>query len=212
MDQTLIIIFQIIILILSAIAHEVAHGFAALAYGDRTALYKGRLSMNPLVHIDMVGTVIVPLLLVVLKSPIGFGWAKPVPYNPLNFTNYKAGTRMVAIAGVLTNFALAILFGLVLRFFGESLSSSAVFILYLIVLTNLSLGIFNLVPIPPLDGSKILFSFLPSRFEKYQMILEQNGFFIVFGLLLLLNFLHIDPITQSVVFFFQLITGVPLPF
>lgn len=212
MDQTLIIIFQIIILILSAIAHEVAHGFAALAYGDRTALYKGRLSMNPLVHIDMVGTVIVPLLLVVLKSPIGFGWAKPVPYNPLNFTNYKAGTRMVAVAGVLTNFALAIVFGLLIRFFGATLSSAAVFILYLIVLTNLSLGIFNLVPIPPLDGSKILFSFLPSRFERYQIILEQNGFFIVFGLLLVMNFLHLDPITTSVVFFFKLITGSSLPF
>lgn len=212
MDQTLIIIFQIIILILSAIAHEVAHGFAALRYGDKTALYQGRLSMNPLVHIDMVGTIIVPLLLVILKSPIGFGWAKPVPYNPLNFRNIRQGTRVVAVAGVLTNFALAILFGLLLRFFGSTLAPSAAFIIYLIVLTNLSLGIFNLVPIPPLDGSKILFSFLPSRFEKYQIVLERNGFFIVFGLLLLMNFLHIDPITRTVVFFFQLITGVPLSF
>lgn len=212
MDQTLIIIFQIIILVLSAIAHEVAHGFAALAYGDKTALYQGRLSMNPLVHIDMVGTIIVPLLLVILKSPIGFGWAKPVPYNPLNFTNYKKGTRVVAVAGVLTNFALALLFGLILRFFGGALAPSAAFILYLIVLTNLSLGIFNLVPIPPLDGAKILFSFLPGRFEKYQVVLERNGFFIVFGLLLVMNFLHLDPITTSVVFLFTLITGVPLNF
>lgn len=212
MDQTLIIIFQIIILILSAIAHEVAHGFAALRYDDKTALYQGRLSMNPLVHIDTVGTIIVPLLLVLLKSPIGFGWAKPVPYNPLNFRNLKQGTRVVAVAGVLTNFALAILFGLLLRFFGATLAPSAAFIIYLIVLTNLSLGIFNLVPIPPLDGSKILFSFLPSRFEKYHVVLERNGFFIVFGLLLLMNFLNLDPITRSVVFLFQLITGVPLTF
>ncbi len=210
MDQSFIVIFQILILIISVVAHEVAHGFAALRYGDKTALFQGRLTMNPLKHIDPVGTIILPILLVILKSPIGFGWAKPVPFNPLNFTNMRVGTRVVAVAGVLVNFSLAIIFGLMLRFFGMSLGDGAQTILYLIVLTNLSLGIFNLFPIPPLDGSKILFSFLPRRFEEYHIFLEQYGFFIVFGLLILLNFLNIDPISAMVSWSFTGITGIPL--
>lgn len=208
--DTGIIIFQIVILILSVVAHEVAHGFAALRFGDRTAFYQGRLTMNPLKHIDPIGTIILPILLVLLKSPIGFGWAKPVPYNPLNFTNMRLGTRVVALAGVLTNFALAIIFGLMLRLFGGTLGEAASLILYIIVLTNLSLGIFNLVPIPPLDGSKILFSFLPARYERYHVMLEQYGFFLVFGFLILLNFLNIDPISRLVSWCFTTITGIPL--
>lgn len=214
MDQTVLTIFQIIILILSVVAHEVSHGFAALYYGDRTALNAGRLTMNPLKHIDPMGTVIVPLLLVLLKSPIGFGWAKPVPYNPYNFTNWKQGTRVVAIAGVFTNFMLAIIFGLVLRFLvpvpATGIPTPENLILIAIVLVNLSLGIFNLFPIPPLDGSKILFSFLPDRFARYQIFLERNGFFIIFGLLIVMQIFNIDPITQAVLFLFKMITGVVL--
>ncbi len=210
MDQTILTIFQIIILILSVVAHEVSHGFAALYYGDRTALNAGRLTMNPIKHIDPVGTLLIPFVLVLLKSPIGFGWAKPVPYNPYNFTNFVRGTRVVAIAGVFTNFLLAIIFGLVLRFFGTTFSVGAQSILILIVLVNLSLGVFNLFPIPPLDGSKILFSFLPQRYAQYQDFLERNGFFIIFGLLIVLNALHVDPITELVMFFFTLITGFTL--
>jgi Zn-dependent protease len=210
MDQSFIVIFQIIILIISVVAHEVAHGFAALHFGDKTALYKGRLTMNPLKHIDPIGTVILPIMLVLLKSPIGFGWAKPVPYNPYNFTNRTLGTRVVALAGVLTNFALALIFGLLLRFFGPTLGVGGETILYLIVLINLSLGIFNLFPIPPLDGAKILFSFLPHRFEKYHVLLEQYGFFIVFGFLVFLNFLKIDPISYLVSLCFSTITGITL--
>ncbi len=210
MDQSFIVIFQILILIISVVAHEVAHGFAALRFGDKTALYQGRLTMNPLKHIDPVGTIILPLLLIILKSPIGFGWAKPVPFNPFNFTNIKTGTRVVAIAGVVVNFSLALIFGLILRFFGVSLSVGGQTILYLIVLTNLSLGIFNLLPIPPLDGSKILFSFLPRSFEKYEGLLEQYGFFIVFGFLILLNFMNLDPISSVVSWCFTAITNIPL--
>ncbi len=209
MDQSYII-FQILILIISVVAHEVAHGFAALHFGDKTALYKGRLTMNPLKHIDPIGTILVPIFLVLVKSPIGFGWAKPVPFNPLNFTNVRLGTRVVALAGIVVNFSLAIIFGLALRFLGPSLGEGAALILYLIVVINLSLGIFNLIPIPPLDGSKILFSFLPARMEKYHIVLEQYGFFVVFGLLILLNVFNLDPISSAVSFFFQIITGIPL--
>lgn len=154
MDQSYITIFQIIILIISVVAHEVAHGFAALHFGDKTALYKGRLTMNPLKHIDPIGTIILPIFLVMIKSPIGFGWAKPVPFNPLNFTNMRLGTRVVALAGIVVNFTLALIFGLTLRFIGPSLGDGAQLILYLIVLTNLSLGIFNLIPIPRLMDQK----------------------------------------------------------
>jgi Zn-dependent protease len=212
MDQSYITIFQIIILIISVVAHEVAHGFAALHFGDKTALYKGRLTMNPLKHIDPIGTIILPIFLVMIKSPIGFGWAKPVPFNPLNFTNMRLGTRVVALAGIVVNFTLALIFGLTLRFIGPSLGDGAQLILYLIVLTNLSLGIFNLIPIPPLDGSKIVFSFLPARMEKYHITLEQYGFFVVFGFLILLNLFNLDPISNAVSFFFQLITGITLNF
>jgi Zn-dependent protease len=147
-----------------------------------------------------------------IKSPIGFGWAKPVPFNPLNFTNMRLGTRVVALAGIVVNFTLALIFGLTLRFIGPSLGDGAQLILYLIVLTNLSLGIFNLIPIPPLDGSKIVFSFLPARMEKYHITLEQYGFFVVFGFLILLNLFNLDPISNAVSFFFQLITGITLNF
>lgn len=214
MDQTFLTIFQIIILILSVVAHEVSHGFAALYYGDRTALNAGRLTMNPIKHIDLVGTIIIPFLLVVLKSPIGFGWAKPVPYNPYNFTDWKWGTRAVAIAGVFTNFMLAVIFGLVLRFFvpipHEGIATPENLILISIILVNLSLGIFNLLPIPPLDGSKILFSFLPDRFAHYQAVLERNGFFVIFGALIVMQLFNIDPITKIVLFLFNVITGVTL--
>jgi Zn-dependent protease len=204
------ILVQIIILIMSVVIHEVAHGFAALRFGDETALRAGRLTMNPLKHLDPIGSVILPILLVVLKSPIGFGWAKPVPYNPIYFKNIRLGTRVVAFAGILANLGLALIFGLVVRFLGNSLSQSALYICMLIVLTNLGLALFNLVPIPPLDGSKILFSVLPRRFERYHMFLEQNGFVFVLAFLILLNSFNVDPLTKGVVFLFKAITGAPI--
>ena len=154
------IIFQIIILIFSVVIHEVSHGTMAYYLGDITAKRAGRLTLNPLPHLDMMGSVILPALMVFTHSPILFGWAKPVPYNPYNLRKGgKWAEALVAFAGPLSNFTLAILIGLAMRVGVvpvevHSLAFMAVFI-------NILLGIFNLIPIPPLDGSKVLPSLLP---------------------------------------------------
>ncbi|MEI8174387.1 MAG: site-2 protease family protein [bacterium] len=179
-------IFYIAILIMSVVIHEVSHGFMAEYFGDKTARFAGRLTLNPIKHLDMYGSIILPVILFLFHSPFLFGWAKPVPYNPNNLSNEKWGTIAVASAGVLANFFIAIIFGILIRFTLQfSLPDGFYFITSIIVIINLSLGIFNLVPIPPLDGSKILFSFLPrsassfvDAYEQYSLILIV--FFIVF--------------------------------
>ncbi|MEK7500979.1 MAG: site-2 protease family protein, partial [Patescibacteria group bacterium] len=194
------LIFGIAILILSVVIHEVSHGYAAYMMGDPTAKNAGRLTMNPIKHLDMMGSVIVPLLLVLFRSPFLFGWAKPVPYNPYNLKNQKWGPGIVAAAGPLSNFLTAGVFGLVSAFvplagslkisvaantimsFGLQGGDYAVALysfFVMIVWINVFLGIFNLVPIPPLDGSKVLFSFLPYRWLNIQVFLEHYGFFIL---------------------------------
>ena len=172
-------VFYIAILIMSVVIHEVAHGFMAEYFGDKTARFAGRLTLNPLPHLDLFGSILLPAILVLSHSPFLLGWAKPVPYNPENLSNKKWGTIAVAGAGVLANFSIAIIFGIIIRLTsGFSLPEGFYFIISIIVLVNLALGIFNLVPIPPLDGSKILFSFLPYsysslifKFERYSLIL-----------------------------------------
>ena len=173
-------IFFIAILIMSVVIHEVSHGFIALRFGDRTALYAGRLTLNPLKHLDMFGSVILPIFLVLTHSSFLFGWAKPVPYNPNNLTNRKWGTIAVASAGILANLSLAVFFGLILRFSLNSVVSvDFVSIISSIVLINLGLAIFNLIPIPPLDGSKILFSLLPNSFYFVISFLEQYSLVLI---------------------------------
>jgi len=178
-------IFLIAVLIVSVVIHEVSHGFIALRFGDKTALFAGRLTLNPLKHLDFFGSIVVPTLMALIPGGIIFGWAKPVPYNPNNFTNRKIGTIAVASAGVLANIFLAIFFGLILRFSQNIVSANFISILSSIVLINLGLAIFNLIPIPPLDGSKILFSLLPKSSYKIISFLEQYSlililFFIIF--------------------------------
>jgi len=178
MDSTSIAL--ILILIISVILHEVAHGYAANWLGDPTARLQGRLSLNPLVHIDPMMSVILPALLVLSNSPFLFGAAKPVPYNPYNFTNQKWGETIVAIAGPLTNIALAIIFALIIRFADllPMVTSTFINLSFQIVVLNLFLAFFNLVPLPPLDGSKIIPNFLPFglrlKYERFRFILEQN--------------------------------------
>ena len=175
----LITIFTLVVLFFSIVIHEIAHGSVALHLGDSTAKEAGRLSLNPLKHIDPLGTILLPLLLLFAtqgRGPI-IGWAKPVPVNPFNFRDQKWGTLKVSIAGPLTNFSLALLFGLIIRFF--PLPEPALILFSIIVIYNFAWGIFNLIPIPPFDGSHIVFTFLGDRFLKLKMFLSQYGLFIL---------------------------------
>lgn len=174
-------IAMIAVLILSVVIHEMAHGYAADWLGDPTARLQGRLSPNPVVHLDPLMSVILPGLLIVTGSPFLFGAAKPVPYNPYNFTNQKWGEAIVAAAGPASNIALAIIFAVVVRF-ADALALSETFLILCVqvIILNIFLAFFNLVPIPPLDGSKILPRFLPYsarlQYDKFRMFLEQNAF------------------------------------
>lgn len=203
-----LIIFQIIVLIMSAIVHEYAHGWAAFQQGDPTAKDEGRLTLNPLKHLDPVGSFLLPLIMVVSRMPFVFGYAKPVPYNPYNLKNQKYGPAIVAIAGPLANFITALIFGLILRFIlanpGSSFASqSLVNLLDIIVYINLILMIFNLVPIPPLDGSKVLMPFLPYNWQLKLSALEPYGMFIVFAFIMV-GFSLIMPLVSVL---YRLIVG-----
>jgi len=205
----LITIFSLIILLFSIMLHEIAHGNIAYHLGDPTAKYAGRLTLNPLKHLDPFGSIILPLILLLVtfcRGPI-FGWAKPVPINPYNFKDQKWGTLKVAIAGPSMNFLVAIIFGLLIRFF-PFLPEGFLVIFSLITVYNLAWGIFNLVPIPPLDGSHILFTFLPEKFTQLKLALQQYGMFI----LLFFIFFGLTWIFQGSVFLFELISGQPLIF
>ncbi len=206
MDATNAIFFMAV-LIMSVVIHEVSHGFVAELFGDKTARYAGRLTLNPLKHMDWFGSVILPALLFFSKAGFIFGWAKPVPYNPDNLSNKKWGTVAVASAGVLANFLIALIFGLIIRFsLGYDLPASFYFITSTIVGINLALGLFNLVPIPPLDGSKILFSFLPNSFLSFAMLVEQYSLFIL--IIFIFYFSHyLYPILT---FLYHLLTGLKL--
>lgn len=184
MDPNQFKALQIIILLFSVILHEAMHGYVALRFGDRTAERAGRLTLNPIPHIDLVGTILVPTLLLLSQSGFLLGWAKPVPVNPLNFSNLRKGELMVSAAGILANFSLAII-GVFLFYIAKQLSASPIVMeasVY-IVFINLLLGIFNLLPIPPLDGSKILLSQLPYKLAKTYQRIEPYGFLLILILL-----------------------------
>lgn len=195
------LLFFFVIIIPSAIMHEYAHGWMADRLGDPTARYAGRLTLNPKAHIDPIGTLLMPLLLFFMTSgSFLFAYAKPVPFNPFNLRDQKLGPMWVALAGPLSNFILAIIFGLLVQFM--PLSELTPF-LYIIVYANVLLGVFNLVPIPPLDGSKVLYAILPSSFDHVKRVLDQYGFVILIIFIVFL-FEWISPIIQ---FLTQLFTG-----
>jgi len=201
----LITIFILIVLFFSIVIHEIAHGSVAFSLGDPTAKESGRLTLNPLKHIDPVGTIFLPLILLILtfgKGPI-FGWAKPVPINPYNFRDQKWGMFKVSIAGPLTNFLIALIFGLLIRIF---ILPNPLFIFFsIIAVYNFAWGIFNLVPIPPLDGSHILFTILPRKFSDFKFSLQRYGLFI----LLIFIFFGLDWIFRLSELFYTLISGRP---
>ena len=169
-------------LVFSIILHEVAHGYAAYRLGDPTAKYSNRLTLNPLAHVDLFGSILLPLFLIIVHSPVLFGYAKPVPFNPGYFRNPKKGIMIVGAAGPLTNFALALVSGFLFQAVAPFAEVVGRF-LGLFCVTNVILGTFNLIPIPPLDGSRVLYGLLPDRWIESYMQLERYGFIILFVLL-----------------------------
>ncbi len=212
MDPT--IIFFFLALIFSIIIHEVSHGYAAEFLGDPTARLQGRLTLNPLPHIDPIGSLLLPGLLVLMQSPLLFGWAKPVPYNPYNLRNQRWGEAIVAGAGPAVNIALALVFALLVRFGLGELPGSFLSLAAVVVYINILLALFNLLPLPPLDGSKLLKSLLPFRagltFQRFESFLMQGGLIGVF-LFLYLAITFIGPVFHAfVALVFGFLTGVPL--
>ncbi len=205
-STAVITIFSLIVLLFSVIIHELAHGSVAYSLGDPTAKYAGRLTLNPLKHLDLFGSIILPLLLFISGSPFLFGWAKPVPINPYNFTDKKYGDIKVSFAGPASNILLAIVFGLILRFIPDGIilgNPGIAILLSYIVFINIWLAIFNLIPVPPLDGSWILFSFLPTKLQSIQIFLKKYGIII-----LVLLILFGGPVWFAIInILFQLITG-----
>lgn len=202
MDITRIleIVLSLIAVFTAIILHEVAHGYVAFRLGDPTAKTRGRLTLNPLAHIDPIGTILVPIFLLIINSPFLFGWAKPVPINPGYFRNPFKGMLYVAVAGPATNLALALATTVIgrvvlltipdtLLFFNHTFAGNLihvlVYLLGIFVIYNIILAVFNMIPIPPLDGSRVLTYFLPPEGRRVMIMLERYGFIILIALIYL---------------------------
>ena len=191
-DVVMRVIIWAVPVLFSVILHEVSHGWVAYKLGDDTAKRMGRLTLNPIPHIDILGTVILPLIMIIAGGPV-FGWAKPVPYNPHNFDrhiNPKDGAMWVALAGPVLNLILAFISSFILVLTAKWFSGlpsvfyySLIQLFKALVIINIVLACFNLIPIPPLDGSKVLMRFLPSKYESYYVMMERYGFLVIIILL-----------------------------
>lgn len=182
------VVIVLIIVLISVILHELAHGLVAYWLGDRTAKDMGRLSLNPIKHIDPFMSILVPVMLYLLNAPV-FGGAKPVPINPNNLKGKEWGMALVAIAGPLTNFLLALIVFLIGYFTGlldmAPAGSLPHFICYRFIIINLGFAVFNAIPIPPLDGSRVLYAIAPDAFRNVLASMERYGVIIVYMLILL---------------------------
>ena len=204
----MVLVFQLAALIFSVIVHEVSHGVMALRLGDTTAKDAGRLTLNPVKHLDLFGSFIVPLTLFILSGgSFVIGWAKPVPYNPYNLKNPKLGSGLIGAAGPFSNFILAVVFGLLIRLlvpYAEiQMIATLIYLFNIVVFVNILLGVFNLVPLPPLDGANILFSILPKSWAPVQGFLQQYGFY----LLITFMFFGFQLIVPIIEFLYRLIVG-----
>ncbi len=200
-QDPLTFIVSLIVLVMSIVIHELSHGYVAELLGDPTPRMQGRLTLNPIKHMELFGSVIVPILTAMSGFP--FGWAKPVEWNPYNIKNRRTGELFISLAGPVSNLLIAIVFGMIIRFGFGSLSESFIAISAYIVFINIALAIFNLVPIPPLDGSKVLFFFLPPRLAHIRENVERYAIFLMLIFILVL-WKFIEPVVP---FIFQIITG-----
>lgn len=200
--------FTIVVLILSVILHEVAHGYAAYALGDRTARDAGRLTLNPIAHIDPIGSVLIPATLVLLQSGFMFGWAKPVPYNPYNLRNQRWGEALVAVAGVATNLLVAVVFAMIAR---ATTGTTFGDLAEMVCLVNLFLGFFNLIPIPPLDGFGVLRGLVPGswgmRLRNFEAYVQRGGFLSLILILVLFSQFLSQPFYDFVIRVFLILIG-----
>ncbi len=186
--NALFLVINFIAFFLALSVHEFAHALAAYQLGDRTAQYAGRLTLNPLAHIDLIGTILLPLFLILSNAGIVFGWAKPVPVNFFNLKDQRWGPAIVSLAGPAANFIFGIICLIILNLVNHYTAlepgNLLVNFLFLLIIINFVLMIFNLIPIPPLDGSKILFAILPEKFDNMKFFLERYGILILFALLI----------------------------
>lgn len=201
------ILFQIVILLFSVVIHEISHGFMAERFGDDTARRMGRLTLNPIKHIDPIGSILVPIVLAALGGVV-FGWAKPVLYNPRNLKNPERDSMFIALAGPISNITIAVVFGILFRVLTiSSLAisniSSVIILISFIIQINIVLAVFNLLPIPPLDGSRVLFTLLPRSAQKIRIMFEKYGFLILVAFI----FLGFDFLFPIMEFLFHIITG-----
>jgi len=177
---------SIIPVLLAITVHEAAHGYAAKHFGDKTAYYLGRITLNPIKHIDPLGTLVIPGMLLLLSAPFLFGWAKPVPVNFSNLNNPKKDMMWVALAGPASNLVMAIIWAIILGLFKSSGTSYALFVIGMAqvgIMINLVLMLLNLLPIPPLDGGRMAVSLLPSPWSYKLASIERYGMFILIFLI-----------------------------